>query len=176
MKFHPFKGEDLSVVTDALDISEDITGNFFKFSTGQWKRFRYDVKTLADLTSDEISEEAFAVLSRRTRVVTDYGPTSLKKDYYFICLQDHQVLKAIGRDGEIGLLPLLVYVLTHELVHIIRFSNFVKRYDVSGSDREMEERVVHSITYEILRKTNVPRLDRVLDRYRDHRWCEVAFS
>jgi len=176
MTFHPFKGEDLRTVTDALDISEDITGNFFKFSTGQWKRFRYDVKTLADLTSDEISEEAFAVLSRRTRVVNDYKPRSLSRDYYFICLQDHQVLKAIGRDGEIGLLPLLVYVLTHELVHIIRFSNFMKSFDVSGTGREMEERVVHSITYEILRRTNVARLDRVLDRYRGYRWCEVALS
>jgi hypothetical protein len=176
MKFCPFKDEDLGIVTDALDISEDITGNFFKFSAGQWKRFRYDVKTLADLTSDEISEGAFAVLSRRTRVVNDYGPKSLSKDYYFICLRDHQVLKAIGRDGEIGLLPLLVYVLTHELVHIIRFSNFMKSFDVSGTGREMEERVVHSITYEILRKTNVTRLDRVLDRYRGYRWCEVAVS
>ena len=176
MKFRPFKGEDLKVVTDALDISEDITGNFFKFSTGQWKRCRYDVKTLAELTSDEISQEAFAVLSRRTRVLNDYKPTSLKKDYYFICLQDHQVLKAIGRDGEIGLLPLLVYVLTHELVHIIRFANFMKRYDVAGTSRELEERVVHSITYEILRKTNVARLDRVLDRYRGYRLCEVAVS
>jgi hypothetical protein len=176
MKFRPFKGEDLRVVTDALDISEDITGNFFKFSTGQWRRFRYDVKTLADLTSDEISEEAFAVLSRRTRVVGDYRPTSLNKDYYFICLQDHQVLEAIGRDREVGLLPLLVYVLTHELVHIIRFSNFMQRFDLSGTDREMEERVVHAITYEILRKINVAMLDRVLDRYRDHRWCELAIS
>ncbi len=176
MKFRPFKGEDLRVVTDALDISEDITGNFFKFSTGQWKRFRYDVKTLADLTSDEISHEAFAVLSKRTRVVNDYGPTSLKKDYYFICLQDHRVLKAVGRDGEIGLLPLLVYVLTHELVHVIRFSDFVKRFDVSGTGREMEERIVHSITYEILRKINLDKLDLVLDRYKGHRWCEVAVS
>ena len=176
MTFRPFKGEDLRIVTDALDISEDITGNFFKFSTGQWRRFRYDVKTLADLTSDEISEEAFAVLSRRTRVVGDYGPTPLNKDYYFICLQDHQVLKAIGRDREVDLLPLLVYVLTHELVHIIRFSSFMQRFDVSGTGREMEERVVHAITYEILRKTNLARLDRVLDRYTGHRWCEVAVS
>jgi hypothetical protein len=176
MKFHPFKGEDLRIVTDALDISEDITGNFFKFSSGQWRRFPYDVKTLADLTSDEISEEAFAVLSRQTRVENDYGPTTRNRDYYFICLQDHQVLNAIGRDGEIRLLPLLVYVLTHELVHIIRFSNFMQRFEVSGTSRELEERIVHSITFEILRKTNVPRLDRVLDRYSGHRWCEVAIS
>ena len=44
-----FKKNDLTVVSDALEIAEDATGNFYKFSLGQWKRHRYDVKTLSSL-------------------------------------------------------------------------------------------------------------------------------
>ena len=47
----PFRKEDMLTVSEALDIAEDRTGDYFKFSSGQWKRHRYDVKTLSQLRS-----------------------------------------------------------------------------------------------------------------------------
>jgi hypothetical protein len=177
MTFWSFKDYDLVTVGDALDIAEDATGNFYKFSTGQWKRHAYDVKTLLSLTGDEISKHAFALLNKGSSLVDDGLESKTKKrDFYFICLQDHQILKALKRDSELGLLPLLVYVFTHELVHIVRFCNFFQRFDVSESEKEKEETVVHATTFDILKDVSLPRLDYVLDSYRGHRICEMPLS
>lgn len=176
MTFWSFKDYDLVTIGDALDIAEDATGNFYKFSTGQWKRHAYEVKTLLSLSSDEISKYAFALLNKGSRVVDGLESKTKKRDFYFICLQDHLILKALGRDNELGLLPLLVYVFTHELVHIVRFCNFYQRFDVSGNEKEREETVVHATTFDILKDVSLPRLDYVLNSYHGHRICDMALS
>lgn len=159
---------------EALDIAEDRTGNFYKFSIGQWKRYRYDIKTQESLTADEITKYAFALLNKCINVTDGFEPKTKNQDFYFICLQDNQILKAMKRDKNLKLLPLLVYVFTHELVHIVRFSNYFQRYEVSGEDREKEEKIVHSLTYEILKKLSIPNLDYILQSYQGHRVCALG--
>lgn len=175
MALRTFKDDDLATVSEALDVAEDKTGDFFKFSHGQWKRNRYDIRTLKSLAPYDISSYALAVLRKGARV----GALEWKindKEFYFICLQDHQILKALGRDKDLELLPFLVYIFTHELVHIVRFGNFLQRYEVSGANREKEERIVHATTFEILKDLSLSKLDYVLDAYRGHRICEINFS
>jgi hypothetical protein len=174
MKQWVFDGEDLLSVCEALDIAEDKTGNFYKFSFGQWKRHRYDIKTLPVLKHGEIITHAFALLNKCSPVISGMETGSEKRDFYFICLQDHQILKALNRDKNLRLLPLLVYILTHELVHIVRFCNFLQRFEVSGEARHEEERVVHSTTFEILKDITLPRLDYILESYQSHRICDLA--
>lgn len=176
MNFSPFDYEDLVVVGEALEISEDRTGDFYKFSPAQWKRHRYDVKTLSHLSRDEIRSNAFALLNKCSRVTGEAGAKVSNQDFYFICLQDHEILKALRRDKNLRLLSLLVYVFTHELVHIVRFCNFFQRFEISGKGREKEENVVHATTYEILKDLPLPRLDYILDSYRGHRVFELAAS
>jgi len=176
MTFLSFKDDDLMKVSEALDIAEDATGNFFKFSLGQWKRHSYEVKTLPSLTGSEISRHAFAMLNKYSGIAGGFGPKAKDHDYYFICLQDHMILKALLRDKEINLLPLLVYIFTHELVHIVRFCNFFQRFEVQGKEKEKEETVVHAKTYDILGDLSLPTLDYVLDKYQDHRVCDMVFS
>ena len=105
MTLRSFKDDNLLTVSEALDIAEDKTGNFFKFSLVQWKRHHYDIKTLSSLKPDEISDHAFALLNKGSRVINDYDSKTKKHDFYFICLQDHQILKALGRDRNIGDVP-----------------------------------------------------------------------
>jgi hypothetical protein len=176
MSLSPFSCEALLTAGEALHIAEDKIGDFFKFSSGQWKRHPFSVRTLAQLGEEEVISDAFALLQKYSfsdggfdRLVTD-------RDHYSICLQDHEILKALRRDKELSLLPLLVYVFTHELVHIVRFCNFMQRFEAKGKDRDREERVVHSTTYEILRRNSMPYLDYVLDSYQTHRVCELALS
>ncbi len=176
MALRSFKHNDLTLVSDALDIAEDATGDFFKFSLGQWKRHRYDVRTLSTLTKDEIRPHAFALLNKSSKVVGDFESKAKIQDFYFICLQDHLILNALRRDKELGLLSLLVYIFTHELVHIVRFCNFLKRFEAPEKEREKEEKIVHSKTYEILKNLPVPRLDYILDSYKSHRVCDMACS
>jgi hypothetical protein len=176
MAFLSFNNGDLLTVSDALDIAEDATGNFFKFSLGQWKRHRYEVKTLPSLRDSEISKNAFALLNKGSRRVHGFEPKTKVHDFYFICLQDHMILRALERDKEMNLLPLLVYVFTHELVHIVRFSNFFQRFEVTGKEKEKEETFVHTQTYDILEDISLPKLDFVLDKYRGHRVCDMVLS
>ena len=92
----PFRQDELIILSDALDIAEDATGNFFKFSSGQWKNYGYDVKTLSSLSGGEISNFALAVLSKGMRVLNDFESRTKGRDFYFICLQDHLILKALN--------------------------------------------------------------------------------
>jgi hypothetical protein len=169
-----FKKNDLAVLSDALEIAEDATGNFYKFSLGQWKRHRYDVKTRASLETEVMSSSALAVLFKGMQMVDDFGPKTKDRDFYFICLQDHSILEVLKRDRYIALFPLLIYVFTHELVHIVRFCNFHQRFDVSEKHRLREEEIVHKTTFEILKDFSLPNLNYVLDSYRDHRMCEIV--
>ncbi|MBW1779377.1 MAG: hypothetical protein JRL30_01435 [Deltaproteobacteria bacterium] len=171
-----FKQHELMTVSDALDIAEDATGNFFKFSIGQWKRYGYDVKTLSSLNRKEISSFALAVLSKGMRVLHDFEPRTKTRDFYFICLQDHLILRALERDQNLALLPFLVYIFTHELVHIVRFCNYFQRFEVTENERAEEEEIVHSLTFEILKDFSLSQLGYVLDSYQGHRICHIAAS
>ena len=73
-------------------------------------------------------------------------------------------------------MPLLVYIFTHELVHIVRFCNFLQRYEVSGEKRIEEERLVHEVTFNMLKGISMPELDYVLDSYQDHRICDIPIQ
>jgi len=175
MDLRTFKTRELSTLSEALDVAEDKTGNFFKFSFGQWKRYRYDIWTLESLAPDDISAYALAVLRKGSRLeARDWN--NKEEDFYFICLQDHLILGALNRDKELELLPFLVYIFTHELVHVVRFCNFLQRYDISEVNKEREEKVVHATTFEILKNLSLPKMDYVLNSYEEHRICHMSLS
>jgi hypothetical protein len=177
MNLQSFQGEDISTISEALGIAEERTGDFYQFSLGQWKRHRYDVRTFQELGTDETRpHHAFALLKKGTSVISDFESKSRERDYYFICLHDHQILEALRKDKNLQLLPLLIYVFVHELVHIVRFCNFSQRFDVSNERKEIEEKVVHSTTFEILKGLSFPRMDYVLHSYQNYRICDMTMS
>jgi len=171
-----FEDNRIRTVSDALDIAEDKTGDYYKFSNRQWKKHSYDVKTQLSLEDNEITSYAFALLNKCALNLDNTDLKTKTRDFYFICLQDDQILKAMKRDSSLKLLPLLVYILTHELVHIVRFCNFSQRFEISGEDREDEEKLVHSTTYDILKDVSILHMDYILEAYRDHRICDLAVS
>ncbi|MBN2034698.1 MAG: hypothetical protein JW836_15630 [Deltaproteobacteria bacterium] len=176
MSLSPFNRENILTASDALHIAEDKIGDFFKLSSGQWKKYPFFVRTLANLSEGQIVPDAFALLEKSS-TKSDYLEDREKdRDHYFICLQDHEILKALSRDSELCLLPLLVYVFTHELVHIVRFCNFLQRFEVRDREREKEERLVHDTTYKILRRLTMPDLNYVLDSYESYRICKMALA
>ena len=169
-----FDNKEMLCVSDALEIAEETTGNFFKFSFGQWKRHRYDIRTLTHLDELQIVRGAFASVEKGSRKAGDLGFRTAR-DCYFICLQDQHILEALDRDKNLGLIPLLVYVFTHELVHIVRFCNFSQRFELSDmKEREKEEGIVHAVTYEILKNLTFHKLDYILQSYENKRVCNYA--
>lgn len=176
MTYWPFETETLKTVSEALEIAEDRTGDFYKYSLVQWRRHRYDVKTQRQLKEEELVAPAFALLHKYSGSALTDSAKSRAQDFYYICLQDRQISKALKRDRRLQLLPLLIYVFTHELVHIVRFCNFSERFEVSGEGRDREEGIVHSTTFDILKNLALPDMDYILDAYRGHRICDMALS
>jgi len=175
MTYLAFKNDNIRTISEALTIAEEKIGDYYKFSLGQWKRHKYDVKTLRSLEEDEITSFAFALLNKRSRIVEGFDSSTKKRDFYFICLQDHLILNALQKDNNLSLLPLLVYIFTHELVHIVRFCNFYQRYDISGEIREIEENLVHGTTFDILKDSSLHNMGYILDSYTMHEPLNVSF-
>jgi len=165
MKVLHFKKRDYRIIDEALYIAEDATANFYKFSTSQWeKRLRYDIRTLLNLKRHQITDRAFALICRDTVRDSSAIPQQAR-DVYLICLQDHLILNAILKDRNLSILPLLIYILTHELVHVVRFCNFHSQFNAYEEIKEQEERIVDLITFDILKSIMLPKLNYILELY-----------
>jgi len=161
-----FNPKDLLLIAETVQMAEELVSDHFKMSASEWLRPRYDVKTLTDLSPEEIVDGPFAQIIRYLGKPHDRNLGSAAYDFYKICLQDHAILKALHESSELGPMPFLLYIITHELIHIVRFSKFIQRFDASETEKQSEEIRVHGITHEILKPLSVEGLDAVFQFYR----------
>lgn len=160
-----FKKNELAIVNNAVAMAEELVSNHYKMSASQWLRPKYDIETLSDLTDDEVVDGPFAQIIRYEGKLEGGVLGSSAYDFYKICIQDHAILSALEARPEIALSPFALYVVTHELVHIVRFSRFLQNFKASDVEKLDEERRVHVITHDILNPVNTHGLDTVLDFY-----------
>ncbi len=160
-----FKRDQLGVVNNAVAMAEELVSNHYKMSASQWLRPKYDVKTLAELTEDEIVNGPFAQVIRYEGKLKDGLLGSSAYDFYKICIQDHSILAALAAHPKILLAPFVLYVVAHELVHIVRFSRFLQSFNASDDEKLVEEHRVHRITHDILNPVKAEGLDTVLEYY-----------
>lgn len=160
-----FKNDELLIVNNAVAMAEELVSNFYKMSANQWLHPKYDVKTLADLTEDEIVGGPFAQIIRYEGKLENGILGSSAYDFYKICIQDHAILEILAKCPMIELFPFVLYVVTHELVHIVRFSRFLQNFNASDAEKYMEEHRVHGITHDILDRVKAHGLGIVLDFY-----------
>ena len=167
MTLQYFNKTQLNVVGDALDIAEDMTSNYFKLSQLYWTKNRFDIRTLSSLLGQETKDNVFALLKKYTSDEKgEINRFNKQREFYLIYLQDHHILKALQRDSNIKLLPLLAYILTHELMHIVRFCKFQVRFDAQEENNKIEEeKIVNHTTYEILNQLSLPHLSYILSFY-----------
>ncbi len=169
----PFDPQEIQILEQSIEIAEDLVSNHFKISTSDWKRYRYDIRSLSDLMPEEITDTAFAQIRRYLRCPHQKLRGGNPADYFKICLQDHVIRKATRRDPQIGLLPLAVYIVIHELIHVIRFARFIQRFDASLAEQEAEEARVHDLTFTILKNCRVSGIQEILAAFRDCRTMET---
>ena len=160
-----FDANQLNNVNQAVAIAEELVSNHYKMSANQWLRPRFDIKTLSHLSPGEVVEGPFAQIIRYEgkRKGSPLGSDSY--DFYKICLQDHAILRALSQKPGIILLPFLVYIITHELIHIVRFSKFLQNFEASPEEKQVEERRVHDLTHQILTTIRLDGLGAVLDYF-----------
>jgi hypothetical protein len=169
----PFNQDELAVLGQAISISEDIVSDHFKFSTSDWRRHRYDIRSLKDLLEEEVIDAAFAQIRRYARHPRERVRGSETGDYFKICLQDHVIRRATERDSLIALLPLTTYIVVHELIHVVRFARFLQSFSSTQPEQDAEERRVHMLTYQLLENRKIKGLPIVLAAFTDYRPMET---
>jgi hypothetical protein len=162
-----FNTTHIDIVNNSVAMAEELVSNYYKMSASQWLHRKYDVKTLTDLKPDEIVHGPFAQIIRYKGRLKDSHLGSSTYDFYKICLQDHAILSVIKQFAEIKLLPFTLYIITHELIHIVRFSKFLQRFDASDEETIIEEARVHEITHDILLQARISGMEAVLAFYRN---------
>jgi hypothetical protein len=162
-----FNAEQISLAGRSFAQAEKMAGRYFRVNPGEWKEYRYDVRTLAYLDKHEVREGAFAHLCKY-ECGKEPEPEKGGIHFYRICLQDDRILNAIERANSfIRPAPLLLYIAAHELVHVIRFGRGEGNFDAPDAEKSGEEEKVHRITRNLLKPVTDTDLNLVLDCFSD---------
>ena len=164
-KLKIFGPGQIDIVNDSTELSEELVSNFYKMSASQWLHLKYDIKTLTHLCSDEIVHGPFAQVVRYEGKQEDKHLSSSTYNFYKICLQDHAILSKLKQSPDIKLFPFALYIMTHELIHIVRFCKFLQSFDASPLEKMAEEIRVHENTHEILSTVQIPGMGNVFKFY-----------
>ncbi len=164
-----FSTGELVQVDEAVKVSEELVNNHFKMSSGQWLKNRYDIKTAKDLAPHEYVDGPVAQVMKYEGRQKEDSLGSLSFILYKVCLQDHAILETVEDEPGLMLDPFLLYIVTHELVHVVRFSMYKQRYENKNeADVTLEEEhKVHRLTHQILKPISVSGLREVFEFYRD---------
>jgi hypothetical protein len=160
-----FSSAQLKIVNSSVEMAEELVSNFYKLSASQWGRRRYDIKTLANLNSEEILDGPFAQIIRYVGQHKNSSLGSSTYDFYKICLQDHSISDALNTNTGLELFPFTLYIITHELIHIVRFTKFLQNFDALPDEKIKEEVRVHKKTHEILKPAKIVGLPEVFEFY-----------
>jgi hypothetical protein len=160
-----FNKNQIEIINNSVALAEELVSDYYKMSASQWLRGRYDVKTLADLTKDEIIHGPFAQIIRYEAKKKDTLLGSSTYDFYKICLQDHSILATLAQTPQMQLFSFSLYILAHELIHIVRFGRFLQNFNATEDEKLEEETRVHEETYQILKSLRIPSLNEVFRFY-----------
>lgn len=156
-----FGATEVALIAQVQSIAEELVGEHFRLTSFGPQHSCYEIVTLA--TGDESCREptALAKLSRFDRQERPISDGRLVSRFYEICLQDDNLLRRVAEG--LGLKALLLYVLTHELIHIVRFESFQVHFNPPDVVREEEEETVHHLTEQVLGTLRDRDVDRVIE-------------
>jgi hypothetical protein len=153
-------------VGDALGTAEELAEKYFQVDLEDCERFPFDLQTLIHLKREEKTARALAQVCKYEYQKEIQSQSVRKKSFYRICLQDDKILRTVNKEKAATLKPLLLYVVAHELIHVIRFSLDPGKFHLSPEEKKIEEKYVHRLTYELLRPIEDPKIEILLERYR----------
>lgn len=171
-KYQTFNTNELVTVNQSVAVAEELVCDHFKLSASQMAQLNYDIKTMADLQSQEIVDGHFAQIIRYGAARSDSLLKTDVDDLYKICIQDHAILSAIKRSPELMLYPFALYIVCHELIHVVRFRRFLQHFNAPPAQRQTEEFRVHQWTYDILKKELIIGMEPVFKYYENWQFSE----
>ncbi len=159
-----FQPAHIPVLDDAVMIAEDLVSDHFSLSSRHWLRNPYDIRTLDQLNRWEYPGSAYAHLVRYCRPLGAKLTGADSITFYRVCLHDHNILKKTDRGRKDILFPFLIYVMTHELIHIVRFS-FFNAHPSASLKKDAEEERVYRLTWDILASSRIKGMDDILGQF-----------
>lgn len=151
-----FSARQIRVVCATLEGAEARVSAFYGIAPREWKvRFPYELATLAEHGGPGFERGSLAQVLR-------LQPASPgRRTRFRIVLRDTEILRTGRRHG---LRRTLLWVLVHELIHVVRFTLEPPRFDSRGEGRHREEARVLELTRRILAPEDDPRLASLLRR------------
>jgi hypothetical protein len=167
-----FTPAQVGIVHKAAELAENLVIDHYKMSESQWLRNRYDINTLSPDMPLPGADSPLAQVTAWRGFPKRSSLPSAAYDFYRITLYDSIILAKLREWDDVELFPLCLYVICHELIHIVRFTQFNQLIDVSTPERQREEQWVHGRTHHILSSTplEIPGLPSVLDFFKN--WVE----
>jgi len=129
---------------EAAALAEDLVFEHFRLGPRFVRRLQYEVRFLKE--DWPFPPEALAVL------VKGEGLVARHLDPYWILLPYGRPLPF----SRAFLPALLLYIFTHELVHMVRFARYEASYHMKPREKWQEEKLVHQKTREILTGLSFP--------------------
>jgi hypothetical protein len=161
-----FTDSDLMTICRAASLAERLTERHFSLGKDHWRIEPYKIFTLKQVSQGLYEPDVFAnVVKFKARTEQQKQKWHAPAEKYGIVLQDPNILRALLRQSHHDLWTMSLFVLTHELIHVVRFKKFNVDFFAGTQARQTEESLVQSITGEIL--SGVTNTDRLLALYAD---------
>jgi hypothetical protein len=162
-----FTDSDLRTICRAASLAERLTEKHFSLGKDHWRIEPYKIFTLKQVSQGLYEPDVFAnVVKLKVRNGQQKQKKPAPAEKYGIVLQDPNILRALlRRQSHHDLWTISLFVLTHELIHVVRFKQFNVDFFADIQARQTEESLVQSITGEIL--SGVTNTDQLLALYAD---------
>ena len=159
-----FTDSQRKLVVSALAEAEERTSGYYCIPPRHWQRLRYDLITGADLGWEPLPEMA---LARVQQVGQINAGKRAPLDFFRIQLNDPSILNAARREKlELNIYPFLVYIITHEMVHLVRLATILDSAQNPPCSAEVEEERVERISRQILSRIGGEYFKPVFERFR----------
>jgi hypothetical protein len=158
-----FNPIEKKIIYSALDEAADHLRKFYCFSPREWFNFCYDLKTELEGGINCSSKKAFAEVRQYTPIRKDFS--LFPNERYQISLFDKNILSTLWKQSNMEFYPFMVYILTHELVHVARFCQNLHPFECDQKSLQKEEEKVNQLTQQVLNITKNKTFNKISSLY-----------
>ncbi len=161
-----FTDDQLRSIRESLRQAEACLERFYCFSPREWFHYSYELLTGKDLPPGLPSRppKVFGEILKKSESPPGAADSLEPAAVYGIILFDANILRHLRETPGVSFERLILYILTHELVHLARFFHLID-YDLPDSERIQEEQKVHRLTGLILSQLGDPALTELTEAY-----------
>jgi hypothetical protein len=153
---------------ESLEQAEGLAAGFYCIPPREWNKSPFDIVTMDDSSLRPLPEGILAEVRRSISMPPSTGRAPSIPDYYTIRLSDENIKKAVEKAGaRFDLESLLTYVLTHEIIHVIRFTRQSSPFFADEEGRNIEEMKVSGLTTKVLESTTDEKLSFLSTNFRN---------